>query len=76
MGWHAAPAPKQAVDATAALVAHLPFLPDRASWVEAIRRPVLMDSSRARKKLSWRPEHDAHETLRETVAAHRSGQTT
>jgi nucleoside-diphosphate-sugar epimerase len=76
MGWHAAPAPKQAVDVTAELVARLPFLPDRASWVEAIRRPVLMDSSRARKKLSWRPKHDAHETLRETVAAHRSGQTT
>jgi nucleoside-diphosphate-sugar epimerase len=74
LGWHAVPAPKQAVDATAELVAHLPFLPDRASWVEAMRRPVLMDSSRARKKLSWRPKPDAHETLRETVAAHRSGQ--
>lgn len=76
LGWHAVPAPKQAVAATAELVAHLPFLPDRASWVEAIRRPVLMDSSRARKKLSWRPKHNAHETLRETVATYRSGQKT
>ena len=74
LGWHAVPAPKQAVDATAELVARLPFLPDQASWVEAMRRPVLMDSSRARKKLSWRPKHDAPETLQETVAAHRAGE--
>ena len=42
-----------------------------ASWIEAIRTPVLMDTARARRELRWRPKHDARETLRQTVAAHR-----
>jgi UDP-glucose 4-epimerase len=72
LGWHAVPAPKQAVGATAEIVARLPFLPDQASWIEALRRPVLMDTSRARVELGWRPQHDARQTLREMVAAYRS----
>jgi UDP-glucose 4-epimerase len=71
IGWYSVPVPDIAVDATAELVARLPFLPDEASWIEALRRPVLMDTSRARAKLRWRPKHSARETLRATVAAHR-----
>jgi nucleoside-diphosphate-sugar epimerase len=71
LGWHAVPAPRQAVGATAELVAHLPFLPAEASWIEALRRPVLMDTARARRELGWRPSHNARQTLRETVAAYR-----
>jgi UDP-glucose 4-epimerase len=71
LGRHAVPVPRPAVDAAAEIVARLPFLPDRAAWIEAMRRSVLMDSSRAREKLSWRPRHDAQRTLRETVAAYR-----
>jgi UDP-glucose 4-epimerase len=74
LGWHAVsvPAPQLAVDATAELVALMPFLPDEASWIEALRRPMLMDTSRARSELHWVPHHDAREALRETVAAVRS----
>jgi len=72
LGWHAVPAPHLAVSATAEAVAMLPFLPDEAAWIEAMRRPVLMDASRARRKLHWMPHHDAAETLRETVAAVRA----
>jgi UDP-glucose 4-epimerase len=72
LGWHAMPAPQLAVGATAELVAHLPFLPDEAAWIETVRRPVLMDSTRARRELHWMPHHDARQTLRETVAAVRS----
>jgi nucleoside-diphosphate-sugar epimerase len=43
--------------------------PRRARRIEAARRPVVMDTSKARRELRWRPRHDAHETLRETVAA-------
>lgn len=71
LGWHAVPAPKPAVGATAEIVARLPFLPDQASWIEALRRPVSMDTSRARMELGWRPRHDARQTLREMVAAYR-----
>ena len=71
-GWYSIPVPELAVDATAEVVARLPFLPDEASWIEAIRRPVLMDTAHARKELGWAPVHDARETLRQTVSAHRA----
>ncbi len=53
-------------------MALLPFLPAEAAWIETVRRPVLMDTSRARRKLHWMPQHDAPGTLRETVAAVRA----
>jgi UDP-glucose 4-epimerase len=71
LGWYSVPVPDLAVDATAEVVARLPFLPDEAAWIDALRRPVLMDTGRARRLLRWRPRHDARETLHATVAAHR-----
>jgi UDP-glucose 4-epimerase len=67
LGYRTVPMPKMAVEAVAEIVAHLPFLPEEASWVEALRRPVLMDAGKARRLLNWRPRHDAQETLRLTV---------
>jgi UDP-glucose 4-epimerase len=68
IGYRTVPMPKLAVEAAAEIVAHLPFLPEEASWVEALRRPVLMDAGKARRLLNWRPRHDAQETLRLTVS--------
>ncbi len=73
LGWHAVPAPRLAVSATAELLAQVPYLPDEAAWIEAIRRPVLMDTTRARRELHWMPHHDARQTLRQMVAAARAG---
>jgi nucleoside-diphosphate-sugar epimerase len=50
----------------------MPFLPDEAAWIEAVRRPVLMDTTRARRKLHWMPHYDARATLEQTVAAVRA----
>ena len=72
LGWHAVPAPHLAVGVAAEAVSLMPFLPDEAAWIEAVRRPVLMDTTRARRKLHWMPHHDARETLRQTIAAVRS----
>jgi nucleoside-diphosphate-sugar epimerase len=71
LGYYAVPVPELAVDATAEVIARLPFMPDEASWIEAARIPVIMDTAKARKQLQWRPRHDALETLRATVEAHR-----
>ena len=71
LGWYAIPVPELAVDATAEIVSRLPLMPAEAKWVEAGRTPVLMDSSKARKLLKWKPGHSSVETLQETVAAHR-----
>jgi UDP-glucose 4-epimerase len=68
IGYRTVPMPKLAVDATAELVARLPFLPEEAAWVEALRRPVLMDTSKARRLLKWRPRYDAIQTLQLTVS--------
>ncbi len=72
LGWYRVPLPELALDGAAEVIARLPFLPDEASWVEAFRHPVLMDTARARTELGWEPRHDARETLAAMVAAHRA----
>jgi nucleoside-diphosphate-sugar epimerase len=69
LGYHTVPMPRLAVQAASEVVARLPFLPEEAAWVEALRRPVLMDTSKARSLLKWRPRYGAKETLQLTVDA-------
>jgi UDP-glucose 4-epimerase len=69
LGWHAVPAPQLAVGVAAEAVALMPFLPDETAWIEAVRRPVLMDTSRARRRLHWMPHYDAGATLKQTIDA-------
>jgi nucleoside-diphosphate-sugar epimerase len=71
LGYHSVPVPDLAVDATAEVLARLPFMPDELTWIEAVRRPTLMSTEKARRDLHWRPMHDARETLRLTVEAAR-----
>lgn len=72
LGYYSIPVPDLAVDATAEIIARLPLVPDEAAWIEAVRRPTLMDTSRARGLLRWRPKWDAPSTLHATVAAARA----
>ncbi|HST54695.1 MAG TPA: NAD-dependent epimerase/dehydratase family protein [Solirubrobacteraceae bacterium] len=71
LGWYSIPVPELAVGAVAEMVGRLGFLPAQAQWVSAFREPVIMDVAKARRELRWRPQHDALETLRETIAAAR-----
>jgi nucleoside-diphosphate-sugar epimerase len=71
LGYYSVPVPDLAIDATAEIVSRLPLMPDEVTWIEAARRPTLMDTARARRLLRWRPRWDAQETLRATVAAAR-----
>ncbi len=71
LGWYSIPLPELALDATAEVLARLPFIPAEAQWIESIRTPVLMDTAKARRELRWRPRHDARETLQEMVHAAR-----
>jgi UDP-glucose 4-epimerase len=72
LGWYSIPVPELVVGAAAELVARLPFVPDEAQWIESSRRPVIMDTRRARTLLGWQPRHDARETLEAMVSAARS----
>ncbi|MDQ3940250.1 MAG: NAD-dependent epimerase/dehydratase family protein [Actinomycetota bacterium] len=71
LGWYAMPVPELTVDVTAKIVSRLPLMPARASWINALRVPVLMDCTRAREKLGWDPEYDALDTLADTIAGAR-----
>jgi len=74
LGWYSVSVPEIAVDAAAEVVARLPFGPTEAEWIEAFRVPVLMDTTKARRELRWRPRHDALETLRTMVQSARTEQ--
>jgi nucleoside-diphosphate-sugar epimerase len=54
------------VAAAARGVAKLPYLPSGAQWVEALSHPAIMDTTKARTELGWRPRHTAIESLRAT----------
>lgn len=67
IGWYSVPIPNLAVEATAEVVARVPFAPAEMSWINAMRVPVLMDTAKAREKLGWEPAYDTRATLAETV---------
>jgi nucleoside-diphosphate-sugar epimerase len=67
LGWHALPVPRVALGALGEVVSRAPLLPAEAGWIDALRKPVLMDTAKARRELRWRARRDAQETLAETV---------
>ena len=69
LGWRTVPLPGLAVNALVGLVTRLGrLLPQELAWVNVARRSVIMDTTKARRELGWRPRHDAAETMRETIA--------
>jgi nucleoside-diphosphate-sugar epimerase len=59
--------PSGPIRAVARGLAALPFLPPRAQWAEAVSHPAIMDTSRAKRELGWKPRYTAEEALRETL---------
>jgi UDP-glucose 4-epimerase len=70
-GWLSIPMPKVGVSLTAGAVDLLPFMPPSASWINAMRVPVVMDTSRARTQLHWEPMYDTRAVLEDTVSSAR-----
>ena len=71
LGWRSVPVPGPAVGMTRVAARRLSFASTKLEWAAALEGPVLMDTAKARRDLGWRPEHDALETLEETVAGAR-----
>jgi nucleoside-diphosphate-sugar epimerase len=71
LGWLSVRVPHIGVTAAAEAVGLLPLMPAQASWINALRVPVVMDTSRARRELGWTPAHDTRATLAETADAAR-----
>jgi nucleoside-diphosphate-sugar epimerase len=61
------PAPRRPVQAGARALAALPFAPPVAEWAEALSRPAIMDTTKARRELGWQPRYSALEALRRTL---------
>jgi UDP-glucose 4-epimerase len=72
LGWHSVPVPGPAVSLGSAAAKRLTFASTKLEWAVALDTPVLMDTAKARRDLGWKPEHDALETLEETVIGARA----
>jgi UDP-glucose 4-epimerase len=74
LGWRWIPLPRPAVSLGTAAARRLSFASPKLEWAIAAATPVLMDAAKARRDLSWKPQHSAQKTLREMVAgAHQKG---
>jgi UDP-glucose 4-epimerase len=71
LGWHTVPVPGPAAGLGAAVARRLTFLSPQLEWATALRTPVLMDTSKARRQLGWEPRFDAAETLLQTAVSAR-----
>jgi nucleoside-diphosphate-sugar epimerase len=67
------PLPAAPAQAAAKAFSRLPFLPPVAEWMEAASRPAIMDTTKAREKLGWRPRYSGLEALRDTLGRHSPG---
>ena len=72
LGMLVLPVPPGPAQFAALALAALPFLPPAAQWVEAVSRPAIMDTTRAKQELGWTPRFTAADTLREALP-HRRG---
>jgi nucleoside-diphosphate-sugar epimerase len=59
--------PAGPAQAAARALARLPFLPPAVEWIEAAGRPAIMDTTKAREELGWRPRYTGLEALRDTI---------
>ncbi len=69
IGWYSIPVPDLAVNATAEVISRVPAAPEKLTWVEAVRNPVLMKTARAKKELRWKPKYSGRQTLRALIDA-------
>jgi nucleoside-diphosphate-sugar epimerase len=72
LGLAALPVPAGLTSAAARALtrlSQLPFLPRAVEWVEVATRPSIMDASKAKRELDWRPRYTSLEALRDTIAA-------
>jgi UDP-glucose 4-epimerase len=61
--------PAATATVASAVIARLPFLPSATEWLHATRTSVVMDISKAKKVLGWKPRYSSAETLQSLAAA-------
>jgi nucleoside-diphosphate-sugar epimerase len=61
------PVPSAATRALAEAVMRVPRKPAALEWAEAATHPVVVDATRAKERLGWRPAYTSLEALRDTL---------
>ena len=61
--------PRAAVSAASEVIGRLPFVPSALEWLHVGRTSVVMDTTKAKSRLGWKPKHTAAETLSALGAA-------
>jgi nucleoside-diphosphate-sugar epimerase len=61
--------PAVAASAASAAIARMPFVPSLLEWLHIARTSVVMDTTKARTQLGWRPVHSSAETLAALASA-------
>jgi nucleoside-diphosphate-sugar epimerase len=51
----------------AALIPRARFVPPAADWIEAVSHPAIMDTTKAKRELGWKPSYTGLEALRDTL---------
>jgi nucleoside-diphosphate-sugar epimerase len=72
LGAAAVPVPHALASLTAGLVEAVPLLPAETEWIHAMRYPMIMDTSKARRDLGWTPQYTGHQTLEAMATAVRA----
>jgi nucleoside-diphosphate-sugar epimerase len=67
LGFTPIPAPAALLRAAARRVAAVPFAPAFAGWAEVLSHGSIMDASKAKLQLGWRPRYSSLEALRDTL---------
>lgn len=63
--------PAVAATAASSVVAHMPFVPSPLEWLHVARAPMVMDTSKAKSQLGWKPKYTSAQTLRALAEAQR-----
>ncbi|MGC2653686.1 MAG: epimerase, partial [Mycobacterium sp.] len=61
--------PAASASAASAALARLPYVPSALEWLHSVRTSVVMDTTKAKAQLEWRPIHSSAETLAGLAAA-------
>ena len=63
LGAHAVRVPRALAVATLGMLARLPRVPSTLEWVQVAAAPAIMDTSKAKQELGWRPAYTTEQTL-------------
>jgi nucleoside-diphosphate-sugar epimerase len=69
LGGHPVRIPAVAATAASTVIAHMPFIPSALEWLHVARTPMVMDTSKAKSQLGWKPKYTSAETLRALAEA-------